>query len=161
MSSKFEERTYTDCNARSGGDKPEAVDIVSGFISALCSPTDLHESGNGDRQFRHGKFAAYKCGNRQRLCTHDAHASFTYILDPSLNFFALERGNSKTGWQTSRTNFDHLRKACVQPSLLFDGPFHGPAILPHCYDSVYSSIGLVQSGYAKRHSDLSLERACQ
>ena len=98
-------------------DKLQAANIARGFVSALGSPSHLHERGNRNRSIDDREIAAHECVRLEGTRTQDAKAAIAEIINSAVEF--LGRGTRRLArQQTPRMDFQHLRKPLMLASLL-------------------------------------------
>jgi len=64
----------------------KATDVARRFVSALRSPSHLHERGNRNRGIEHRELAAQERVRLQGIRTKDASAAVAQILNVTVKF---------------------------------------------------------------------------
>lgn len=93
-------------------DELKATEVARRFLSALHTPTHLHERGNRNRRIEHRELAAHESGRLERTRTKDAHTAVAEIMNATVEF--LGPGTRRlTRQQTPCMYFERLRKALM------------------------------------------------
>jgi hypothetical protein len=84
-------------------------------VSALGSPSHLHERGNRNRGIEHREIAAHEHGSLEGTRTKDANTAVAQIVNATVKF--LWQGTRHlTRQQTPCMHCDHLREALMLAS---------------------------------------------
>lgn len=86
-------------------------------MSALGSPTHLHQRGNRNGRVGYRETATNEHRSREGARTQDAHAAVAEIVNATIKF--LGQGiRGLTGQQTAGMDFEDLRETLMPASLL-------------------------------------------